>query len=123
MNKWIMLIVNKYTSFKTNKWNKILAEHVKDYSRDTNSTTENQSKNIIKEHSKNRINESKLCDTCGSKLKLGIKKTGEKKGYRYWVCSNYPKCNFRIGYAEQGNAISGKWQLQNGTFSKTRKPT
>lgn len=52
------------------------------------------------------------CEKCGSKLELKAKHSGEKDGFRYWVCSRWPECNYKKGYAEEGK--EHKWRLENG---------
>jgi hypothetical protein len=126
MDQWIMItggvlililcfsiiICKEYDAFKIKRWNKILDEHVK--------ANTSESNKIITQSEETATDAAGKCDLCGSKLKLGTKTTGEKKGLRYWVCSNYPKCRFQKGYAEQGEAINGKWHLENGIFSNRK---
>jgi ssDNA-binding Zn-finger/Zn-ribbon topoisomerase 1 len=52
------------------------------------------------------------CEKCGSKLEIREKRSGDKNGLRYLVCSKWPKCNYKRGYAEMGK--EHKWILENG---------
>jgi ssDNA-binding Zn-finger/Zn-ribbon topoisomerase 1 len=56
------------------------------------------------------------CEICGSDLKLRTKLSGSKQGLRYWVCSEFPACSFKKGYAEQGDGSPWKWFLDGGKF-------
>lgn len=57
------------------------------------------------------------CPKCGAELKLTRRWSGEKAGNRYWVCSTFPRCNYRRMFAEQGKPL-GPWELVGRLFVK-----
>lgn len=58
------------------------------------------------------------CELCNAPLKLRERKSGEKEGHRYWVCSRYPECTYKKLYAEQGKRES-TWSKVGRIFVKT----
>ncbi|NJD39139.1 MAG: hypothetical protein FIA89_12590 [Geobacter sp.] len=46
------------------------------------------------------------CPQCGSKVVLRRRLGGDRRGNRYYVCSRFPRCNYRRLYAEEGKPLS-----------------
>lgn len=57
------------------------------------------------------------CEKCGSELKLRQRLSGEKEGHRYWVCTNFPSCNYKKMFAQQGKPL-GAWEKVGRLFVK-----
>jgi ssDNA-binding Zn-finger/Zn-ribbon topoisomerase 1 len=50
-------------------------------------------------------------------MKLRTKYSGEKEGYRFWVCTRYPECRGQKSIAEEGKATEFKYHLEEGKFT------
>lgn len=56
------------------------------------------------------------CEKCGSSLTLKTRRSGIKEGYKFWVCSKYPECNYRISY-EEARILSNIAEPKKQTFT------
>ena len=57
------------------------------------------------------------CNICGSKMKLKVLMSGEKKGHRYFICESWPSCKGKKLYAEQGKALE-PWRKVGKTYTR-----
>ncbi|MBJ6750997.1 topoisomerase DNA-binding C4 zinc finger domain-containing protein [Geomonas sp. Red421] len=61
------------------------------------------------------------CELCGREMVLRTRLSGDKRGHRYWVCSDFPRCKFTRFYAEQGKPGIWGWFLEKGVFSMKKR--